>query len=455
MTGLLIPEPIRLLEDTITRNGGRAFLVGGASIDMFTGKEPKDWDIEVFGVSYERLIEIARLVGEADLVGSKFGVVKVKGCPLDIELSIPRTENKNGPKHQDFDITLKPDLSIKEAGRRRDFTINTIYIDLRTSKVIDEWGGVRDLHDHVLRYVDPNTFIEDPLRAFRAIQLAARKAEHMTPELGMLIKEMSPAVRILSGSAILGELTKCLMFAKQPSKGLQYLSPTGLIGMFPELEAIASCPQHPTHHPEGDVWTHTQMVVDQAAKWKHELPEDWQLGFMFGALLHDVGKPVVIDLETYSTICHDKEGAPLARAFMERITDNEDLITKAVAITEVHMRPRLLLKASAKRAAWRRLQNVCPLNVLAYVSMCDSDGRGDPAMVQGKSDPAFIKTMEVYDEFGKPSWGIEPILMGRHLIEAGYKPGITFSPMLKAAYEYQLEEGCTDIQELLNVATGK
>lgn len=453
MTGLIVPELIRCLEDTITRNGGTAFLVGGGSIDMLSGKEPKDWDIEVFGVSYNQLVQIAQTVGEADLVGSKFGIVKLKGYPIDVELSIPRVENKNGPKHQDFDITLVPDLSIREAARRRDFTINTIYIDLRTSKVIDEWGGLKDLHDGILRHVDPKTFVEDPLRAFRAIQLLARKVPLIHIDLLNLIDSMHDSVKELTGSAILGELTKALMLSDEPSNGLCQLVQTRLIDLFPELKALTFCHQNPIHHPEGNVFVHTLKTVDEAARWRSEIPTDWQLAFMFGMLLHDVGKPKCLDPETLSTICHDVEGGPIARTFMERLTDNQDLISKVCSIVEGHMRPRLLLKAGARGAGWRRLQNICPLNILAYVSMCDEDGRGtSDRSKMGKDDPTFKKTMFIFEELGKPSATIPPVLMGRHLIEAGYKPGVQFGAMLKKAYEYQMETGCTDIKKLLEIA---
>jgi len=457
-----LPDIIMDLCTALSAAKGKPYLVGGATIDIISGKEPKDWDIEVFNVSYQQLVDIASKFGPTDLIGSKFGVVKLKHQEVDIELSIPRTENKNGPKHQDFDIAFKSDMSIKEAARRRDFTINTIYYDIINCKYIDPFEGLDHLRRGRLHYVDAETFIEDPLRAFRAVQLVARKGKSWTMGLHILIHSMVKDLKHLPGEAIFGELNKLLLKADKPSIGIsRFVIPTnrqaGIINVFPELKKLIGCPQREKWHPEGDAWEHTLLVIDEAAKYRDEIPEDWQLAFMWGMLLHDVGKPVATHMDEekghLTSINHDKLGEPIAKAFMKRLTNNEDLIDKICSIVKVHMRPRLLLKSSPRRATWRRLQNECPLDILAYVSMVDNDGRGVPAERAGKKDESFIKTMEVHRELGSPTAEIVPILMGRHLIAKGYKPGPEFGPILKKAYEYQLDTGEEDIDTLLEVST--
>ena len=456
-----LPEVINKLVVGLNAINGKPYLVGGGTIDIICSQEPKDWDIEVFGVSYEQLVTVAQNIGPADLIGSKFGVVKLKDQEIDIELSIPRTENKNGPKHQDFDVAFKCDLTIKEAAKRRDFTINCIYLDLETLEYIDPYDGINDLIAGKLHYVNQDTFIEDPLRAFRAVQLVARKGRTWTVGLNRLIGRMLPSLRHLTGDAILGEMNKLLMLANNPSIGLRHMVSRhpeiygrGLINLFPELQTLIGCEQRKEYHPEGDVWNHTLMVIDEAAKWRDEIPEEWKLAFMWGMLLHDIGKPIATVMDEkkghLTSISHDKLGEPLARTFMERLTNNKDLVDKICSIVKVHMRPRLLLKASPRRAAWRRLQNECPLDILAYVSMVDNDGRGAPAERAGKAEESFIKTMAIYKELGSPTAEIKPILMGRHLIEHGFQPGPKFGSMLQEAYEYQLETGCEDIEELYN-----
>ncbi len=461
-----IPEGIFDLIYEIKDRGGKAYLIGGGVIDLLKGREVKDWDLEVFNLSYQNVQDAAiAIAGKADLIGQKFGVVKVNYQGLDIELSVPRKDNNSGPKHKDFDIELVPDMTLEEAARRRDFTINAISYDIETGVFIDPVDGLDDLRLGKLHPIDPETFIEDPLRAFRAVQLVARKARAWTTGLYRLISSMLPELKHLTGDAILGEMNKLLMMADHPSIGLRAMNPRhsevygpGLITLFPELQALVGCKQREKWHPEGDAWEHTLMVVDEAARYRDELPEEWRLAYMWGMLLHDVGKPAATYMDLgkghLTSINHDKMGEPLARAFMERLTNNEDLISKVCAITKVHMRPRLLLKATPKRATWRRLQNICPLNVLAYVSMADEDGRGKVNERLGKTDPVFIKTMEVYKILGSPEANIPAILMGRHLIERGMKPGIEFGPILERAYKHQLETGETDTDKLFEVASG-
>jgi len=455
-----IPEQIDKLVNAIKEEGGKAYLVGGGVIDSLQGRAIKDWDIEVFYMSYDQLLQVAtKVAGKADLIGQKFGVVKVKPDGIDVELSIPRKDNKSGPGHKDFNIELIPDLSVTEAARRRDFTINAIYYDFETGTHIDPFDGISDLKLGKLHPVDKETFVEDPLRAFRAVQIVARKSRTWTYGLMDAIQKMQPELEHLSGDAIFGEMNKLLMLADKPSIGLYFLNHKlkliygALIDMFPELKALIGCEQREKFHPEGDVWSHTKLVVNEAAKYRDELPEEWQLAFMWGMLLHDVGKPSTTKmgkkgyLTSYS---HDKVGGPIARTFMERLTNNHELIDKVCSIVELHMRPRLF-KDGTKLAAWKRLQNRCPLNILAYVSIADGDGRGTKEKL-GKTDPVFIECMNKYTEFGCQPGKIPPVLMGRHLIEAGYKPGVKFGKMLEAAYKYQISSDCEDIKTLLKVA---
>jgi tRNA nucleotidyltransferase (CCA-adding enzyme) len=467
MTAYNIPEEVFSLVYDIRDQGGKAYLVGGGVVDLIQGRDIKDWDLEVFGLSYQKLLESAEeIAGKADLIGQKFGVVKVVHNGIDIELSVPRWDNHTGPKHKDFDIELVPDMSVKEAARRRDFTINAISYDIETGIFLDPFDGMDNLRFGKLHPVDKTTFTEDPLRAFRAVQLVARKARSWTIGLHRLVCSMHESLKHLTGDVILGEMNKLLMLADQPSIGLKQMGRTEsediydnpcMIRLFPELETLIGCKQWEKWHPEGDAWVHTLMVVDKAARYRDELPEEWRLPFMWGMLLHDVGKAVATRFDKekghLTSINHDKEGEPLARAFMKRLTTNQDLINKVCAIVKVHMRPRLLLKSSPRRATWRRLQNVCPLNILAYVSIADGDGRGRKAERLGKEDPVFIKTMEVHRELGSPASEIKPILMVRHLIERGMKPGVKFGPILEKAYNYQIEFGHTNIDILYDMAT--
>ena len=185
----------------------RTNLVGGAVVDLLQGVQPKDWDIEVFGLAWPDLAAIASRLGTASEVGKSFGVLKlVLPDGMDIDLSIPRMDNKVGVKHKDFTVQLYPNMTNKEAARRRDFTINSMAVDLATGKLIDPFHGLEDLQAHILRATDSKLFIEDPLRGLRAMQLLARKSKTVAPSTLALIKSMKaqhndlPSSSIASGS---------------------------------------------------------------------------------------------------------------------------------------------------------------------------------------------------------------------------------------------------------------
>ena len=153
--------------------GGRALLVGGCVRDRLLGVEPKDFDVEVFGIPPARLQEALGRRFELDLVGASFGIVKLRH--LDIDVAVPRRETKLGLGHKAFDTECDPSLSVKDAASRRDFTLNAVYRDPLTDEIIDPWNGRGDIEKGVLRHVSEH-FREDPLRVLRGMQFIARFA---------------------------------------------------------------------------------------------------------------------------------------------------------------------------------------------------------------------------------------------------------------------------------------
>ena len=449
-----IPKFIKSLSKAFSKENGTAYLVGGAVIDLISNREVKDWDMEIFGLSYDQVSKVASQFGEVDLIGNKFGVVKLKTEEFDVELSIPRVENKVGLKHKDFDIQLVPDLSLFDAARRRDFTINSLYLEIDNNELYDLFGGYYDYRRGIISHVDSNTFVEDPLRCFRAMQIVARKGKKVTYDTVRLCKSMKEDCIHLSGDAIFGEFVKLLMFSDKPDKGLKFLVQSELIDMFPELKALINCKQNPIHHSEGSVWNHTLMVIREAAKIRDSVPEEWRLAYMFGMLLHDVGKPDATDPITLKAIGHDKIGKPLAEAFMTRLTRDKGLIDKVKRIVRGHMRPLIYLKDGSKASAWRKLHNLCPLNILAYVAMADHNGRGSSDKII-ESGERFRTIIKMHELIGGHESDIPSILKGRHLIEVGLKPCKQLGIMLAKAYEYQIETGCDDVNKLVEVATNE
>lgn len=426
-----------------------AYLVGGAVIDVIQGREIKDWDIEVFGASLGAIsFFLKKEKLPVSLVGESFGVLKTVYEGLDIDISVPRKENKIGRGHRCFTAEFPSNISMKEAARRRDLTINSMSIDLSDGVLVDNYGGLEDLKKGWLRATDDETFVEDPLRVLRIMQLLPRKGKVVVPQTIELCKKMKSEFSDLPKERIFEEFSKLLLKAEKPSLGLDFLVACEWIEFFPELEELMGCQQNPEWHPEGDVWEHTLATIDIAASVREMIPEDWRLAFMFGVLLHDVGKPETTDdaLHAYG---HDKAGVPIATDFMERITNDKTLISRVISIVENHMRPGQLCHAEKVRdGAWKRLHNKIRLDVIAYV--CFSDYASTKKMVfldmTERHEPSY-KALEWFDILGEKK--VEPVLLGRHLIALGMTPSRSFGKILKKAYEYQIDLGLESHEEII------
>src|SRR5229473_2660195 len=213
-----VPEKVRDLSAAIRGAGGRALLVGGCVRDALMGKQPKDWDLEVYGIEPARLRQLLDTFGEVNVVGEAFTVYKL-GAHLDV--SLPRREHKAGRGHRAFFIEGDTRMAIEEAASRRDFTINAILQDPLTGEIIDPFHGRNDLQDKTLRAVSPKTFPEDSLRVLRAAQFAARfefQIDRQTVDLCRMID-----LTDLPSERVWGEMEKLFLRAQRPSMGLKWL----------------------------------------------------------------------------------------------------------------------------------------------------------------------------------------------------------------------------------------
>ncbi len=453
------------LIEKIKENNGTAMLIGGAVIDAIQNREIKDWDIEVYGLNYEKLIKILEeLKLPINLVGKSFGVIKTKINDIDIDLSIPRIENKCGILHTNFYITLDSNLTPEEAGRRRDITINSMYQNLHTGEIIDPFNGVKDLENGIIRATDKTTFVDDPLRVLRIMQLLPRKAKMVSPETMDLCVSLSNEFsderkteilyeygifaqyefNIIPKERVFEEFNKLLLKAKKPSLGLNFLKDSNWLKHFPELYNLIGCKQNPDWHPEGDVWIHTLMAIDNAAEARENINEEHRLAFMYAALLHDIGKPSMT-LEDLTSNGHDQAGVALAENFMKRLTNDVELIKTIKELVGLHMRAGQLTSAEANISAWKRLHNKMRLDILGWLSKSDSNARTgrDMFMEHKPSELCFT----YFKEFGTEK--IKSIVTGKDLIALGWKPGKELGDLLKKCYEMQID-GCVDKDELIS-----
>jgi tRNA nucleotidyltransferase (CCA-adding enzyme) len=434
--------------------GGRALLVGGWVRDRLLGIESKDIDLEVYGIEVERLRELLKRFGRVDTVGESFTVYKVAG----IDVSLPRRESKTGRGHKGFAVTGDPYLPIEEAFRRRDFRINAIGWDPLDDRYVDPYDGRRDLEGRLLRAVDRRTFPEDSLRVLRGIQFAARFELTLDPDTAELCRTIP--LDDLPAERIWGEVEKLLLKAARPSIGLVLARELDVVRrLFPELDALAGCEQEPEWHPEGDVWVHTLMVVDEARARIGGLPRAQQVAVMLGAVCHDLGKPSTTALVDgrIRSMDHEQAGVEPAARFLDRLNvhslDGFDVRREVLGMTAHHLKPLAFYKTrdTITDGAFRRLAQKVDLELLALLAKADCTGRTGVFDCSGM-DWFLERARALGVEHAPPP----PLVLGRHLLALGMTPGPAVGSLLKRIYEKQLdgeirttEEGIALARELL------
>ena len=414
----------------VARRGGRTFYVGGFVRDALLCQENKDVDIEVHGISPQCLAEILDSLGERISIGESFGIFGLKGCSVDI--AMPRKESLRGHGHKDFDIIVDPFIGTEAAARRRDFTFNALMQDVLTGQILDHYGGTADLQAHVLRHVSNSSFGEDPLRVLRAAQFAARFHCTLAPETAALCRSMD--LRNLPRERIEGELKKALLKSEKPSVFFEVLRQTQQLDhWFPELKALEGVAQNPVYHAEGDVWTHTMMVLDEAARLRHRASNPYW--FMLCAVAHDFGKAVCTEVSggTLHSYQHELLGLPLAEAFLRRITSETKCISYVLNMVQLHMKPNILAGArSALKSTNRMFDQSTDPEGLICLALADERGRITQAGPVDHSDFLFDR-LSVFRELMA-----RPCVMGRDLIDAGLEPGADFTEILDYAHKLHL-----------------
>lgn len=412
---------------------GRLFYVGGCVRDRILGIDSKDIDIEVYGIYPDRFAELLENYGSVDFVGKSFGVLRVKG--LDVDFTMPRTETKIGNGHKGFTVLVNPFMPHDNACKRRDFTMNAILIDVLNDRFIDPFDGKSDIEKKAIRHIDDKTFSEDPLRVYRAAQFTGRLGFTIDDDTLTLMSQAD--LEHLSKERIYEEFKKLLLKSEKPSLGLRYLQEVGVIkSMHPLLHNMIDCKQDPIHHPEGDVWEHTLCVVDEASKLRNRSKDPTAL--MFASLVHDIGKPSVTRVTGNNITAHghNRAGERLAEEFMLTLTDEKELIRNITALTKEHMVPCSLYgnKDNITDGALRRFSRRIDIDEVLLLAEADNAGRGVEFDFSPVRDwfETNIKRLSLDHE-------IKPIVMGRDLIEKGYKPSPLFGKVLNYAFELQLD----------------
>lgn len=472
-----IPNSVIDFAKAIQEAGGRALLVGGCVRDMLLHIVPKDFDIEIYGIEPDVLHAVAEKFGEVTDAGKAFGILKLQidplllgsrsdedspslprrglGGGLELDLGIPRHDSKIGAGHKGFDVDVDPFMAPEQAARRRDFTVNAIMMDPLTQEIIDPYQGAIDLQNHVLRVVDVDSFGDDPLRILRGIQFAARFELVPDEATFAVMRSITPRLIELSPERLRDEWRKLLVLAQKPSIGLQLGFDLGVYHVLhPELPPLKETPQHPAWHPEGDVWIHTLLVVDEMVLIveREELSSDVAFPLMLAALVHDFGKPLCTRMVDgiWRSTGHEQAGEAPARSFLRAVGVSSVDTERIVGIVKDHMKPTNLYQQEVQTnipvtdGTIRKLAaRIAPatMNELLLVAEADFFGRGQWQHGEKRAYPerewllAHASVLEVLT-------GPAPhVLSGEELKQFGVEPGPRMGDMIREADCLRDDEG--------------
>lgn len=422
--------------DEICNIGGEVYFVGGYVRDSLLGKENKDIDIEIFNITPNRLKEALSKFGTVDDIGASFGVLKLHG--LDVDFAMPRSESKSNLGHKGFDVNVNPFMNTKDASKRRDLTINSLMKNYKTGEIIDHFNGLSDLKNGLIKHIDDKTFVEDELRSLRACQFAARLNFKIAKETIELCKGFK--LNILPQERIFEELSKALLKSNRPSIFFENLYEMGLIKqIFTPIDVLKTIEQNLVYHPEGNVWNHTMLVIDELAKLRNK--SNYPLALMLAGICHDFGKIKATKILDGKIMAHGHENIlDDVEIFLNNICNNKDLINSVILLVRNHMKPnskgvvfeakdstirRLIVKAKGKRV---------DIKDLLLLAEADHKGRLNAGDYNEEKVWFDKKIKDVCNDND-----IKPVIQGRDLIKLGLKPSKEFKIILDRAFELQLD----------------
>ena len=399
--------------------GHRAYLVGGCVRDVLLGVTPKDYDV----ATDARPDRIMDLFPNSGRVGAHFGVVLVRNVFDQIEVATFRSDREYSDGRRPDAVHFETDPA--QDARRRDFTINGLMMDPDSSEVFDFVGGRADLEHRVIRAIGDaeERFREDHLRLLRAVRFAARLDFQIAPATFEAIRRNHALIAKVSCERIREELTRILTEGGA-RYGFELLDATGLLEvLLPEIAAMKGVEQPPQYHPEGDVWKHTLLILEQFDQPSSTLA--------WGALLHDVGKPPTFRVaDRIRFDGHVDEGVRLAHGILNRLRFSRDDMEQIEALIANHMKfadTQKMKESTLKR--FLRLPKFDEHLELHRLDVSSSNRNLESYEMVRR------KLSEYTEERLKP----EPLLTGADLIAAGYTPGPRFSVILAAVEDAQLE----------------
>ncbi len=409
--------------------GFRAWLVGGCVRDQLLGREPEDYDVAT-DAPYNK---VATLFDNAALIGPDLGVVAVRHGGAEVQVATLRSDHRYVDGRRPAAVTFVDDPRLDVA--RRDFTVNGLMLDPETGEVLDFVGGRADLRAKLIRTIgDPDErFREDYLRMLRAVRFAATLGFDIESRTFESIRRNRELVSKVSPDRIRIELVR-LLTEGGARRGMELMDESGLLEIvLPEVARMKGVPQPPEFHPEGDVWTHTLLMLGLLEKPTPTLA--------LGVLLHDVGKPVTYrEAERIRFDEHDIVGAQIAGEILRRLRFSNDEIRQVEALVRYHLRwrhVRQMRESKLKRfMAMERFEEHLELHRLDCL-----------ASHRNLDNYHFVleKLRQTPPEALKP----KRLITGRDLIRLGFRPGPAFSEILREVEDAQLESRLSSSEEAL------
>ncbi len=426
------PELARRIVSKLRARGHQAYFVGGCVRDLLLKVNPKDYDI----ATGAQPAEVALLFPGSLQVGAHFGVMIVRDGAGEVEVATFRSDHNYVDGRHPSEVLFETDP--RKDVLRRDFTINALLMDPETGEVLDFVGGQSDLAAGVIRAIgEPEVrFREDHLRLLRAVRFAARLGFEIESVTEGAIIRLSPLILDVAAERNRDELVRILTEGGA-RRGFEMLYRTGLLSqLLPEIVAMRGVEQPPEYHPEGDVWTHTMIMLEGLRNPSPELA--------LGVLLHDVGKPGTFrTADRIRFDGHVELGVELTRTIMARFRFSNDEARQVEALVANHMKfkdaPRMK-DSTLKR--FLRLEEFDEHLELHRLDCSSSHGSlGNYGFVQQKRE-----------EFGVEEITPPRLLTGQDLIDAGYQPGPQFGRILSEVEDAQLEGRVGSKEEALTMA---
>jgi len=425
----------RGVADTLSRAGFRALFAGGCVRDALLGRSAKDIDLATSATPDQ--VE-SLFAGQTVAVGKAFGVVLVRRDGFSFDVATFRTDGAYADGRHPEGVTF---ATAEGDAQRRDFTVNGLFCDPASGEVIDYVGGLADLESRVIRAIgDPESrFREDHLRILRAVRFASVLGFEIEAATAQAIAAHAEWIATVSAERVASEFIRLLCEAPRPSVGLNRLRESGLlVHCLPEVAALYGTQQPPRFHPEGDVWTHTCLMLDEL-----KAPRDPALAL--AVLLHDIGKPATYceqaDAEGEVRIRfpnHAPVGAAMAEALLLRLRQPTARVETVKTLVADHM--RFVEAPKMRRAKLRRFLGAGVFPLLLELMRLD-------ILHSNKDFSTWLFLKAAFESFKTEPVLPEPLVHGRDLVAWGVPPGPEVGKLLNELYDAQLEGRFTSVTE--------